>query len=297
MTSPGDPPEATAERALGAIPGPVLVFGGPCSNLEATTAVLAEARRRGFPPARVICTGDVVAYCADAQATVDAVRAAGIHVVMGNCEESLGFDKADCGCGFPQGSTCDRLAGQWFAYARATLDDGARAWMRALPRRLRLTLNARRLAVIHGGGGDIGRYVFASTPAADKAAELDRLEADGVIGGHAGLPFTDLVDGRLWHNAGAVGVPANDGTPRVWFSVLAPEGDGIAITHHALDYDHARAAAKMRAAGLPAAYARTLEDGLWPDMGVLPEPERRLRAQPLTPWAVLWSAADRSASR
>ena len=294
--SPGRPPEA-AERDLGSFCEPIFVFGGPCSNLEATTAVLAEARRRGFPPARIICTGDVVAYCADAQATVDAVRAAGVHVVMGNCEESLGFDKADCGCGFPRGSTCDRLAGQWFAHARATLDDGARAWMRALPRRLRLTLNARRLAVIHGGGGDIARYVFASTPAADKAAELDRLDADGVIGGHAGLPFTDLVDGRLWHNAGSVGLPANDGTPRAWFSVLAPLGDGIAITHHPLDYDHARAAAKMRAAGLPAAYARTLEDGLWPDMRVLPEAERRLRARPLTPRAVHWSAPGRSTAR
>ena len=295
--TPGGPPGAAAERDLGAFSEPIFVFGGPCSNLEATTAVLAEARRRGFPPARTLCTGDVVAYCADAQATVDAVRAAGVHVVMGNCEESLGFDKADCGCGFPQGSTCDRLAGQWFAYARATLDDGARAWMRALPRRLRLTLNARRLAVIHGGGGDIARYVFASTPAADKAAELDRLDADGVIGGHAGLPFTDLVDGRLWHNAGSVGLPANDGTPRAWFSVLAPLGDGIAVTHHPLDYDHARAAAKMRAAGLPAAYARTLEDGLWPDMRVLPEPERRLRAHPLTPAAVHWSAPGRRAAR
>ena len=294
--SPGQPPEA-AERDLGAFPEPILVFGGPCSNLEATTAVLAEARRRGFPPARIICTGDVVAYCADAQATVDAVRAAGIHVVMGNCEESLGFDKADCGCGFPEGSTCDRLAGQWFAHARATLDDGARAWMRALPRRLRLTMNARRLAVIHGGGDDIARYVFASTAAQDKAAELDRLDADGVIGGHAGLPFTDLVEDRLWHNAGSVGLPANDGTPRAWFSVLAPGGDGIAITHHPLDYDHARAAAKMRAAGLPAAYARTLEDGLWPDMRVLPEAERRLRARPLTPAAVHWSAPGRRAAR
>ena len=295
--TPGGPPGAAAERDLGAFSEPIFVFGGPCSNLEATTAVLAEARRRGFPPARIICTGDVVAYCADAQATVDAVRAAGVHVVMGNCEESLGFDKADCGCGFPQGSTCDRLAGQWFAHARATLDDGARAWMRALPRRLRLTLNARRLAVIHGGGDDIARYVFASTAAQDKAAELDRLDADGVIGGHAGLPFTDLVDGRLWHNAGSVGLPANDGTPRAWFSVLAPLGDGIAVTHHPLDYDHARAAAKMRAAGLPAAYAQTLEDGLWPDMRVLPEPERRLCARPLTPGAVHWSAGERRAAR
>ena len=78
----------TGQQAL-RMDGPVLVFGGPYSNLEATLAVLDAARRRGIPPARIICTGDIVAYCADATATVDAVRAAGIHAIMGNCEESL----------------------------------------------------------------------------------------------------------------------------------------------------------------------------------------------------------------
>ena len=39
--------------------GPLLVFGGPYSNLQATRAVLDEAARRGIPAKRVICTGDV----------------------------------------------------------------------------------------------------------------------------------------------------------------------------------------------------------------------------------------------
>ena len=45
--------------------GPVLVFGGPYSNLEATRAVLAEAVRLAIPSEHVICTGDIVAYGAD----------------------------------------------------------------------------------------------------------------------------------------------------------------------------------------------------------------------------------------
>src|SRR5829696_1562793 len=58
-----------------ALTGPLLLFGGPYSNLEATRAVLAEAERRQIPPERIVCTGDVVAYGADAKATVDLVRA------------------------------------------------------------------------------------------------------------------------------------------------------------------------------------------------------------------------------
>jgi hypothetical protein len=75
---------------------PAIIFGGPYGNLEATHALLDEAARLGIPPGRIVCTGDVVAYGADPAASVDLVRAAGIHVVMGNCEESLASAAAMC---------------------------------------------------------------------------------------------------------------------------------------------------------------------------------------------------------
>jgi hypothetical protein len=43
------------------VTGPLLVFGGPYSNLEATKAMLAEARRRAIAPGNIVCTGDLVA--------------------------------------------------------------------------------------------------------------------------------------------------------------------------------------------------------------------------------------------
>src|ERR1043166_8426170 len=99
--------------------GPALIFGGPYSNLQATAAVLDQAARLGIPPSRVICTGDLVAYWGDPAATIALVRRAGIHVVMGNCDEQLAQDGADCGCGFPAGSTCERLSAAWFAHGDA----------------------------------------------------------------------------------------------------------------------------------------------------------------------------------
>ena len=45
------------------VEGDLLFFGGPYSNLEATEALLAEAVRLGIPPERIICTGDLAAYC------------------------------------------------------------------------------------------------------------------------------------------------------------------------------------------------------------------------------------------
>jgi uncharacterized Fe-S cluster-containing radical SAM superfamily protein len=83
-------------------------------------------------------------------------------------------------------------------------------------------------------------------------------------------------------------MPANDGTPRTWFSLLVPTADGLRIEHLALDYDHLSAARKMRAAGLPAGYAEALETGRWPSLDVLPPAERHAAGRAIEPGAVLW---------
>lgn len=258
--------------------GPVLVFGGCYSNREATEALFRAAARHGIPPERMICTGDIVAYGADPQACVDRLRAAGVQVVMGNCEEQIAADAGDCGCGFAPGSECDRLSQSWYAYARARLDDGARRWMTGLPRRLDLVLGGRRFAVVHGAPSRINRFIFASTPDAILAEEISATGADGVIAGHSGLPFTRGVGAHLWHNAGAIGLPANDGTPRGWYSILTPIAEGVRIDLHPLAYDFHAAAAAMRRAGLPEEYALALEDGLWPNLDILPLAERAATA-------------------
>ena len=219
---------------------------------------------------------------------------------MGNCKKFLGFNAADCGCGFKRDSACADWSEVWFAHAASQLDEDALAWMRALPRQLRFTLGGRRFAVIHGGDEDIAEYIFASTPVAAKARIFERLSRndptgdppgdpiDAVIGGHSGLPFTQTLGSRLWHNPGAIGMPANDGTPRGWYSILAAEDGGIDIALHALDYDHAAAAGALRAVNPDLPYAETFETGLWPNMDVMPESERRERGRPTAPGSVLW---------
>ena len=206
---------------LGPLEGPVLCFGGPYGNLPATEALLAEAGRLGIPSRNIVCTGDTVAYCADPGPTVARLRSSGINVVMGNCEEALGLGRADCGCGFEAGSPCDTLAREWYAYADAALDAGAKAWLAARPRRIRFVLGGAHFAVVHGGATDIARYLFGSSPPDAFRAEFEALEreapTDAVVAGHCGLPFSARVDGRLWHNPGVVGLPANDGRPDVWY--------------------------------------------------------------------------------
>ncbi|CAH0299502.1 metallophosphoesterase [Roseomonas sp. CECT 9278] len=277
------------ETVVIAADGPLLVFGGPYSNLQATQAMLAEAARRGIPARRVICTGDVVAYGADPGACTDLVMASGIHVLMGNCEENLAAGARDCGCGFDDGTACDLLSRAWYAHADRHVTQAQRAWMGARPRRLEVALpDGRRLAVLHGGSQAISRFLFASTSEAVLAEEIAATGCDGVIAGHCGIPFARRVGRALWLNAGAIGMPADDGTPRAWFAVLSPAATGLRAEILPLSYDHDAAAAAMRAARLPEGYAAALSSGHWPSGDVLPPTEQARRGTPLAPVSIDW---------
>ncbi|MDP2800364.1 MAG: metallophosphoesterase family protein [Phreatobacter sp.] len=281
-----------APDSLALLPtAPLLVFGGPYSNLQAMQALLAEAARLGISGDRIVCTGDIVAYGADPAACCDLAMASGMHVLMGNCEQNLAAGSADCGCGFDEGTECDRLSSAWYAYAAGQISSAHQQFMAACPQRITIGLpDGRRLAVIHGGASDISRFLFASTDDAVLADEIADTGCDGVIAGHCGIPFVREVGAGLWLNAGAIGMPAHDGTPRVWFSVLTLEPDGLRVDIRPLSYDQAGAAAAMRAARLPEGYAAGLETGLWPSEDVLPPAEKASRGVPLQPVTHLWRA-------
>lgn len=281
-------PNAAANVPLIQMSGPVLVFGGCYGNFEATQALREQAWRLGIPPERSVCTGDVVAYCADPAATVALIREWGVHVIMGNCEEAVGMDAEHCGCGYAKGSACDALSIAWYAYARSHVDESAREWMRRLPARIDISIAGRRLAVVHGAVDSISGFIFLSTPWPEKYRQIEQSGCDGVVGGHCGIPFTQIAGNKLWHNSGSAGLPANDGTPRVWYSAIVPIGNAIAMQTRPLHYDAALAARKMRRAGLPACYADALLTGLWPTRDVLPAAELARAGMAIPPGGVLW---------
>ncbi len=273
-------------EALGTGETPLLVFGGPYSNLRATVAMRAEADRMGIPPQRVICTGDVVAYAAEPEATVNAIRDWGCHVIAGNCEEQLGAGADDCGCGFEEGTACDLLAKGWYPFANARVSDASRVWMRALPTQARFAFAGRTCRVVHGGTKVINRFIFASEREV-LAQEFARAKADVVIAGHAGIPFVSRIGGQVWFNPGVIGMPANDGTPDVWYGLMTGNKGGIDFSLKRLTYDHAGAAASMRRWAHVDGYARTLVTGLWPSLDVLPDAEKadtgkRLRSRTMS---------------
>ena len=276
-----------AELALGDLSGgPVLVFGGPYSNLAATRAMRAKAQALDIPPERTICTGDLVAYCAEPAETVDLIRDWGIAVVMGNCEESLAFDSSDCGCGFDEGSACSVLSVTWYRYATALINESQRRWMAELPREISFQFSGFNFKVIHASVSSINQFVFESDSVADKQKQIKQARADVIIGGHSGIPFGQKTGDQSWLNSGVIGMPANDGSSDVWYMLLEKINNGFTASWHRLVYDHEQSQSTTEAAGMRE-YAKALGDGLWPSLDVLPQTERgqqgvRLQPQALT---------------
>ncbi len=267
-------------KYLGNITERLLIFGGPYSNFAATRAIQARARDLDIPAERIICTGDIVAYCAEPEPTVELIRDWGIHVVMGNCEESLARSEPDCGCGFAVDSSCATLAISWYQYAdrRVTLEQ--RRWMRNLPRSIGFEAGTKAFKVVHGSPSSINEFVFASNDDASKLKQIRAAEVDVVIGGHCGIPFGQCIDLFCWLNAGVIGMPANDGGSHGWYMTIDPVAGGWKANWHQLDYDHSTSGRNTIAAGM-AEYGQALLDGLWPNIDILPDAESRQSGQPL----------------
>lgn len=262
---------------------PILVFGGAYSNLEATTAMHQRAEALGVPPRNVICTGDVVAYCAAPEETARLVADWGCHVIQGNCEQQLAAGAEDCACNFEDGTECAALAKGWYPFANARMSPEMRAWMGGLPETLRFEVGSRTFRVVHGGTNIVNRWVFQSER--DVLAEETELSgADITIAGHSGMPYVARIGYRVWFNPGVIGMPANDGTTDVWYGLIrAADDGGVALTTHRLTYDHHAAAAAMRRSGHANGYARTLVTGLWPSLDILPPTEREASGRRLRP--------------
>ncbi|MEO0918471.1 MAG: metallophosphoesterase [Pseudomonadota bacterium] len=258
-------------RDFGPLDTPVVLFGGPYSNLAALEALATEIGER---PA--ICTGDVVAYGAEPVETVNLMRSLDVRCIAGNCERQVAEGGLDCGCGFAPGSTCDRLSQAWYAHLSTACDPDTTTWLADLPEVGVFLQYDRRYAVIHGGATSINRFIWPDSPDEVFLEEITALEGllgriHGVIAGHSGVAFHRKIEGYQWINAGAIGLPPHDGRPETRYAVLS-QGD---VVIERLSYDHATTRRKMVQAGLTQGYHETMTTGLWPSEESLPLSMRR----------------------
>ncbi|MEM7438390.1 MAG: metallophosphoesterase family protein [Pseudomonadota bacterium] len=259
---------------LGELHGDVWLFGGVYSNFSALEAFLNAAT--DVPTSNLLCSGDVVAYCARGEACVQKLRDRGGPVLAGNCEVQIAAQADDCGCGYSEGSTCSILSRGWYAHALKTISPASRDWMAGLPERIIFTHAGQRWVLVHGAASEIARFVWPVTSDGEISAEIALLRNqvglfDGVIAGHTGLQMDRTVDGVRWVNPGALGMPANNGRAKTGYAVLTEQG----LRMEQLAYDPAEEIKAMKAAGLTQGYHETLKSGWWPSEDTLPPEMRR----------------------
>ncbi len=241
----------------------IAIFSDIHGNREAFDACLAQAGRQRVD--RMVFLGDLVGYGADPQYIVDRVRreiGRGAVAVVGN------HDEAAIAANTRNMNDYARAALEW---THRALDDGAREFLASLPN----TIEEEDRLFVHSEASRPKSWVYITDPGSAErslVATTQRLTFCGHIhrpqlyhmapgrppqffAPKTGTP-APLISSRKWLCVlGAVGQPRDENPAAAWCLLDTTAGE---ITYHRVAYDIDRAAAKIRAAGLPQILAARL---------------------------------------
>jgi predicted phosphodiesterase len=261
-------------KHIGEKTGKILVFGGCYSNLQSLIKLKELAEEEGIAPENIIHTGDLIGYCASPVECTDIVEEWGIHCIKGNVEENILSGSDDCGCNYVEGGRCEMFSRSWFPFAKDQVTSQNLAFLDKMPDQIDFIYAGKRVSVIPGSESYLSEFIFKSTSWKIKQNNFDALDSDVILAGHCGIPFADEKDGKTWLNAGVIGMPANDGTPFVWYLIL-DDKNGFEYQFRKYEYDNFEANQLMMEHSLPWSYAETLMTGVWDNTEILPEQETK----------------------
>ena len=252
----------------------VALFGGVYNNHLALAALLEEAPSRA---AEIFCLGDVGAFGPHPDRSVEILREAGIPIVQGNYDRSVGLRRGDCACGYTDPRD-NHFAALSYGYTFRKTSERNKDFLAALPEEIRLSgPGGERILLCHGSPRRQNEFLWESlSPDPFLARLLEEAQCDVLAVTHTGIPWKRRLPGRrLVVNVGAIGRPANDGRTDVWYAVLDLSGEEPDAAFIPLPYDHERLTAEMRAEGIVEPFAETVETGWWTTcLEILPAKER-----------------------
>lgn len=250
-------------------------IGGIYSNAPALESTLADVRARVVDECFFL--GDLGAFGPHPSRVPEILIAERIRGIQGNYEQSLSSGAADCNCGYtdPRDNHYAQIS---YDYTFANTPDAQKEWMGTLPREIRFESGGKRFLLCHGSPRRINEFLWEST---SPVPFLERLcadhDADVIVCTHTGLPwYRRLPSGRIVVNAGVIGRPANDGSPRVWYAIVSVNAEGeVGVELVPVAYDHERVAREMRDERLPGEFVETILTGWWTTcLEILPAKER-----------------------
>lgn len=226
------------------------------ANLHALEAVWQDIESQR--PDMVYCLGDLVGYGAFPNEVIEFVQERSIPAVMGNYDEGVGFDMEDCGCVYkdPQDES---LGEQSLFWSRERTRADLKAYLREMPRQIRVEDNQPRMLLVHGSPRRINEYLYEDSPGATFERIAKRAGTDFLFFGHTHLPYHKTVADTLFINTGTVGKP-RDGDPRAGYA-LVTVGRRVDVSYRRIAYDARAAAEAVLRSGLPGHFAELLQSG------------------------------------
>jgi predicted phosphodiesterase len=239
----------------------IALFGGVYGNRPALEAALADARARDAEA--VYFLGDVGGFGPHPDASAELLRDAGVTCIQGNYDAAIAAGADDCGCGYSDPRDV-RFAHIAYVYTLCHSLSEHRRWLGSLPQLGWITLGDQRLLVCHGSPRQVNEFLWeTTTPTGLLERFCDDHRIDALCFTHTGLTWhRALPSGRHAVNVGVLGRPQNDGSPRVWYTLLsaAPE---LTVEFVPVVYDHESVARDIERAGLPPEFAETIRTGWW----------------------------------
>lgn len=215
------------------------------SNAIALNAVLSELDNMGVE--KILHAGDIIGYNPYPNETVELFKKNRIISILGNHERALNTGDI---------SDFNPYAAAALVWTKKNISPGNLQYFLELKNRKSISLNNKRIVLIHGSPRDVDEYIY---PENAKPNFLASAEADVLVLGHTHVQFKKEFSLGIVINPGSVGQP-RDENPDSAFAVYNSATGEIKL--HRTSYDIEKVIEDMHSAHLPDKLGLRLRFGL-----------------------------------
>ena len=216
------------------------------ANLPALHAVIDDIARIGADA--IFCAGDVVGRGPHPDQTVELLRKLEVPTVQGNWDEAVGMDRDQTGSAWAS-DAAEADGDASMRWTAGNMLEENRAWLRQLPRSLRIEVSGRSMYLFHGSPVRGNEYLWSDRPSR-VFARIASDEADDLFCfGHTHEAFHRVVGQSHFVACGAVGCSSGSDR-RARYAVIYLGDPDIAIGFRAVEYDHAAVERELAGVGL-----------------------------------------------
>ncbi len=194
------------------------VIGDVHSNIFALESVLENIKSKKVD--FVVSTGDLVGYLPFPNEVIELIKENRILVVQGNHDRAIAGAEAVSDEKIHPMTNVEVQKSASAAFTNWMITHENRAYLRTLPKQLRISSGYFTALVVHGSPRAIGEYLYEDI---EKLTELaGEIDEDIIICGHTHVPYYRSINNKHFINSGSVGKPKH-GDPRATYVIVTIE--------------------------------------------------------------------------